>query len=868
MKIKKLSLQAFGPYVGKETIDFEKGLGADRCFLIHGMTGAGKTTLLDAICFALYGKASGSLRTGAMLRAGKAAPEVDTWVEFVFALGEHTYRVFRSPTYQREDRKSATRAQAELYAVEEDGERLLVTGVSEVTEYIETLTGFRCEQFRQVVLLPQGEFRAFLVSDSKRRGELMQALFHTERYAAIEKKLKEQAAELEARGEKCRTQREQLLAQAEVDSESALAELLRGQERKVAEYKAQEAHLQQQRQTRQKALTEAKALAASFARLTQAEKDCADDARKRPAVEEFRAQLAQAERAAALLDKEQQAAEAKAEALRGKAAAEQAERAAEDARQRAQQAAAQLAAEKAREGEGETLRQRISHLEEAKGIAARVAQLKETYQSAARQAAALKVRRLDEEMAAAQAKQRLDRLRTLERMGRAAALARDLRDGEPCPVCGACEHPQPAVSEDVVPAAQEIQEAESVLEKLQARVRDVQAKEQSAVTAVATQAGRLASERDRLPEGVSPVLQEIEAALAQATAALHALEKRRQDAEEASKQAEKAVSAAAAQGKSSAAQAEAQREKAERLQQQFAAACDAAGFPTHQAYEAALIGKWRDQAHREEVARHIRAFEDAALKHQAAREAAAAETKGQEVPDIPALTAALSAAETSWQQVLTQEKETSARLAQGQRWQAALALLAKEQQELEQSYRVAGRLAQVANGEQPYRIHFQTYIQRSIFHDVMEAANERLSVMSGQRYALALGSQSDGRKADGLEIAVYDAYTGKCREAQSLSGGESFLASLSLALGLADVVERYAGGIRLDTLFIDEGFGSLDSETLDLAIEALLKLQEGGRVIGIISHVEELATRIPCRLEVKKSPEGSTARFLTGALRE
>ena len=150
----------------------------------------------------------------------------------------------------------------------------------------------------------------------------------------------------------------------------------------------------------------------------------------------------------------------------------------------------------------------------------------------------------------------------------------------------------------------------------------------------------------------------------------------------------------------------------------------------------------------------------------------------------------------------------------------------------------------------------------------MEAANERLSVMSGQRYALALGSQSDGRKADGLEIAVYDAYTGKCREAQSLSGGESFLASLSLALGLADVVERYAGGIRLDTLFIDEGFGSLDSETLDLAIEALLKLQEGGRVIGIISHVEELATRIPCRLEVKKSPEGSTARFLTGALRE
>ena len=174
----------------------------------------------------------------------------------------------------------------------------------------------------------------------------------------------------------------------------------------------------------------------------------------------------------------------------------------------------------------------------------------------------------------------------------------------------------------------------------------------------------------------------------------------------------------------------------------------------------------------------------------------------------------------------------------------------------------------MAGGEQPYRIHFQTYIQRSIFRDVMDAANERLGTMSGQRYALALGSQSDGRKADGLEIAVYDAYTGKCREAQSLSGGESFLASLSLALGLADVVERYAGGIRLDTMFIDEGFGSLDSETLDLAVEALLKLQEGGRVIGIISHVEELAARIPCRLEVTKSPEGSAAHFVTGTARQ
>ena len=159
MRIRKLSLQAFGPYVGKVALDFARGLGENRCFLIHGMTGAGKTTLLDAICFALYGKASGSLRTGTMLRSDKAAPETETWVELEFALGTRGYRVLRSPAYRREDRKSATRARAELYVQRGGEEELLVTGTSEVTEYLETLTGFRCEQFRQVVLLPQRQVR-------------------------------------------------------------------------------------------------------------------------------------------------------------------------------------------------------------------------------------------------------------------------------------------------------------------------------------------------------------------------------------------------------------------------------------------------------------------------------------------------------------------------------------------------------------------------------------------------------------------------------------------------------------------------------------------------------------------------------------
>ena len=217
MKLRKLIMQAFGPYTERIELDFEKGLAGSTFFLIHGMTGAGKTTILDAISFALYGRASGSLRTGTMLRAGNARPETETEVELMFSLGTRTYHVLRRPKYQREDRKSATPARAELYDVDvqaDGGETLIVSGFSDVTERIEVLTGFHCEEFRQVMLLPQGEFRTFLMADSKKRGDLMRVLFHTEQYARIEQKLKERAGSIVAQNEKNLEEQKRIFAQA------------------------------------------------------------------------------------------------------------------------------------------------------------------------------------------------------------------------------------------------------------------------------------------------------------------------------------------------------------------------------------------------------------------------------------------------------------------------------------------------------------------------------------------------------------------------------------------------------------------------------------------------------------------------------
>ena len=151
----------------------------------------------------------------------------------------------------------------------------------------------------------------------------------------------------------------------------------------------------------------------------------------------------------------------------------------------------------------------------------------------------------------------------------------------------------------------------------------------------------------------------------------------------------------------------------------------------------------------------------------------------------------------------------------------------------------------------------------AILDEVVYAANLRLQKMSRSRYSLERSDYTGGgRGKQGLDLAVMDAFTGQSRPANTLSGGETFLASMALALGLADVIQSYAGGIHMDTMFIDEGFGTLDPDTLELAMETLVQLQSSGRIIGMISHVPELKTRIPAHLEVTRGDDGSTAKFV------
>ncbi|MGM0844664.1 MAG: AAA family ATPase [Bacillota bacterium] len=182
--------------------------------------------------------------------------------------------------------------------------------------------------------------------------------------------------------------------------------------------------------------------------------------------------------------------------------------------------------------------------------------------------------------------------------------------------------------------------------------------------------------------------------------------------------------------------------------------------------------------------------------------------------------------------------------------------------DLENRYSLSGHLSEMARGQNAHRLTFERYVLASFLEDILLVANERLMKMTSGRYRLIRKTdRSKGNVQSGLELLVFDQYTGQDRHVKTLSGGESFKAALCLALGLADVVQQYAGGVSLETMFIDEGFGTLDPESLDHAIEALMDIQSSGRLVGIISHVPELKERIDARLEVISSQTGSTTEF-------
>ncbi len=298
-------------------------------------------------------------------------------------------------------------------------------------------------------------------------------------------------------------------------------------------------------------------------------------------------------------------------------------------------------------------------------------------------------------------------------------------------------------------------------------------------------------------------------------------------------------------------------ELAERLrtaEERFVVRLAEAGFVDEDQFRAAGVPK-------DELAQLEKEVADYRERVAAARaeEAQAGEVcSGLARPELEALAAARKGAEGAVTEIAAEQGKARSRLESVRQALAAIEKYQRESAEQERQYRVVSHLATLAAGNNAQRITLQRFVLASLFEEVAIAASARLTRMSRGRYHLRRAETvTDARKGAGLDLEVTDDFTGQRRPASSLSGGETFLASLSLALGLSDVVLAQSGGRYLDTLFIDEGFGTLDPETLDIAMDTLIRLNEQGRMVGIISHVAELKEQIPNRLEVVAGRSGS-----------
>ncbi len=880
MRPERLRLSAFGPYAGQEDLDFS-ALGNHTLFLICGPTGAGKSTILDAMCYALYGKTSGAVRSGEDLRSNYVGYDRKTYVEFDFAIGNRHYRIYRSPTQllerQKGDRSKPVehKGKADFYEIDEEGREKAHITSKGVDSAVEKLLGVGLEQFRQIILLPQGDFRKLLLADSSDRQKIMEQLFQTGIYLAFEKKLQEETQKLKTEYSRGELQRTTLLETCRSESEEELEKQAEINEKVLKEKETEFMQADKEQQVFLRAYDEANVLHGAFLRLETAETALKRMEEKKKEKEELRGHIKMIRAAQSVTKEWSEAVNAKKQQ---RTAAETLEKAAADlpvkekAKVEAEQALALFEKEKPKQKE------RI----EMKGKLEQYRNPSRSYGTAKREAERLagiyavkqkEAERLREQVSAAEKKAAEDKKNWLCRNrifmeGQAFVLAEKLTDGQPCPVCGSLSHPAPAVAgedriteKDVKDAERQMHLSEDAEKKIRHEAEAYQAKELAAAKESADKAMTVLSELEKnLPAAYRDSLA-LEKEIKDLETRISSFEKSLEQAEEKQKNAETIYQALKEQKELLEKQAGEFLKVSEEKNRILKIKVAEAGFtdwfecsrymkevPRLEAYENDL--KIYDQS--------VHAEEE---KIKGEKEKTAGKTK----PDMNDWNEKRLKLLESMKRFAAEKAEKETELKKQKETLKKLYQLKETQKEISEKYSLVAHLWEIAQGKET-GINLERFVLGALLDAVTEKANLRLMEMSGNRYELLRkrGERSDGRKKAGLDLEVFDANTGRARPAATLSGGETFLASLSLALGLADVVQEYAGGVHLDAMFIDEGFGSLDSESLDLAMKTLQELKGQNRLIGLISHVGGLEERIPAKLRVTKTQTGSTAAFEVG----
>ena len=915
MRPLKLLMSAFGPYASAVEIDFTL-FGRQGLYLISGDTGAGKTTIFDAITFALYGEPSGSNRDSGMFRSKYADSKTPTYVRLEFEYDGKTYTIERNPAYERpKERGEGTTVQnANATILLPDGTP--VAGVKNVDARIYEILGIDRTQFSQIAMIAQGDFMKLLFSKTDERQKIFRKIFKTDMFVKLQDILKRDANELAGR---CRAERAgivqyidgivhgpesafaAMVAEAKagrmsiedvtymlesIIKEDETADEKFSEEKKACDQKVKEAEarlkqLHDYEAALERITQDEAALAKAVCQQEELKKIREESNSKRPLADEMTKEIGKIE---GLLPKYGQIDSLRNnlkelnEAISDK---EESSKTKQDEFAQMSDAYKAMCDEfKSLEGCGEKLLA-AQHDKEALGrLKDGLDSLKKEIESYNKENGTLTKYQshLETRLAeTSEARADYDRAYKLFMSEQAGIMAADLKDGSPCPVCGSRMHPSKAEKAMDVPSQAKVEELKARMEDLDGKVRkgtELCMEQKNKVGTLLTSiCGHLeefmgTSEfSNNTPDTINERYYAVEndfKAVENLIGSLNTSTKRREKLAGLIPAQEKLIAARQAELSALGEELSGMRSESKAKSDQLAEMLTEVPFRTcKEAKEKADLLKQERQA----ILDGIKKIEDdeKVCRENIASLKAGIETLSEQVKegvsiDRDAETSVMVAEGARSAQLETILRDTHARKVRNENTLGNISRKSHDLMEMEKEFSMKSVLAKTANGdlEGKEKIMLETYVLMEYFDRIIARANTRFMSLSGGQYELKRReTASNNRSQSGLELNVIDHYNGSERKVESLSGGEQFKASLSLALGLSDEIQSSAGGIRLDTMFVDEGFGSLDEESLRLAMNTLGSLTEGNRLIGIISHVPALK-QIDRQILVKKDRFGGS----------
>lgn len=866
MKPLTLELCGFGPYADRTTIDFTQ-FDQGGIYLITGDTGAGKTTLFDGISYALYGEASGGVkrRSGKGFRSDFALMDTPTYVEFTFVhLGKH-YRIRRGPEYERPSKrgnKMTTQQPVAEMSCTEDG--WILTRADEVNARVFELVGLTREQFAQTIMIAQGDFLKILNASSSERKILFQQIFGTEIYEGLQERLKERYQRCERQQADRKLLLERAMAKVKIDGEMyPEVDEIRGDSRRAGEFLErlnryvkecvqQRNELAEHRKALQEELERLTAQLGAGLRLNQdfaRKQKCREELEliggQRELVEGYQLRLELEQRADGVKESWRSTGQAENQALSAEQSRRTAERQLEDQAGKLVEVESQAQLADKLEEDSRRLETENEKLSALLPVLERLEACEAALENARDEMIRL-------ERAEAQAQAGYQELRNRFYRGQAGLLAGRLKDGEPCPVCGSRHHPAPAVAGEEIPDRETVEAAEKDAERKRKELSG-QA-EQAAKLRVTAQ--ELKSRIRELYPDARPVRSELETVVQRNRMEIGRMNREIRRIREEKKALEEQVQMLRGQLAILREESEKKSGEAKRQRGRFEQALEQFGFASEEVFLSAMM----PEKEKRELQKKIREHQEKLAAARAVLGELEDKLRGLEPVDAEALAGEKQRHQKRLDEMELRQRQLENVIEANRAAEKEIRKLIEESTKAAQEWAVIADLYNTVSGQQSgkSKLGLETYVQQYYFRQVIVAANRRLDSLTEGLYTLRCKPQAkDKRSQSGLDLDVLDRNTGQWRDVSTLSGGESFMAALAMALGLSDVVQSRSGGIRLEAMFIDEGFGSLDESALKQAVDMLARLADGKRLIGVISHVSELKMRIGQKVIVRKGPRGS-----------